>query len=282
MTEAPSLSPAQALLLGALHGPAELLPISSSGHVTLVPWLLGWNYDTLPAALRKAFEVALHAGTAGALLIALREDVAAALHDASPRLAMLIGLSFLPPAAAGYLLEGPIERRLGHPGSIAIGLLMGSGAMAAADHQPQRRGEGEATAIDVLWLGLAQATALIPGVSRGGATLAAARARGFTRQESARLSSDVALPIIAAASGFKLVRLRGQLPAQMRLPFAAGAAGAFLSTLSSVWLIGRLQRDRSLLPYAAYRTALALVVFGRLRKARPRPLRSGRSRTMQT
>jgi undecaprenyl-diphosphatase len=282
LTESPRLHLDQAVLLGALHGPAELLPISSSGHVTLVPWLLGWDYGELTPELRKAFEVALHAGTAAALLIALREDVGEALTDASPRLAMLIGLSFAPPAAAGYLLEGPIERRLGRPGSIAVGLLIGSAAMVLADRAPQRRGEGEATAVDALWLGLAQATALMPGVSRGGATLAAARARGFTRDESGRLSSHVALPIIAAASGLKLVRIRGRLPPQMRLPFAAGAASAFASTLSSAWLIARLQRGRSLLPYAAYRTALAAVVLGRLRKGRPMPLRSARSRTMQT
>src|SRR5437764_11704730 len=88
----------QALALGALHGPAELLPISSSGHVAVVPWLLGWDYDRLDPELRKSFEVALHAGTAAALLITLRAEVGDAVRVMSPRLIRLIVLSFAPPA----------------------------------------------------------------------------------------------------------------------------------------------------------------------------------------
>src|SRR5436309_13798205 len=95
----------QALALGALHGPAELLPISSSGHVALVPWLLGWQYDSLDDELRKAFEVALHTGTAAALLITLREEVGEAVRGFDLRRLTLIVLSFVPPALAGYSLE---------------------------------------------------------------------------------------------------------------------------------------------------------------------------------
>src|ERR1700709_1781869 len=94
----------QALLLGALHGPAELLPISSSGHIAVIPWLLDWDYCDADAELRKAFEVALHAGTAAALLIALRTEVSDAVRDMSPRIAELIALSFVPPAIVGYTL----------------------------------------------------------------------------------------------------------------------------------------------------------------------------------
>src|SRR5205807_5179222 len=104
----PRLSIARALLLGALHGPAELLPISSSGHVALVPWLLGWSYGGLDAELRKSFEVALHAGTAAGLLITLRTEVGEAVRGVNPRLIALIGLSFAPPALVGYALERPI------------------------------------------------------------------------------------------------------------------------------------------------------------------------------
>src|ERR1700738_2730525 len=95
----PSLS--QALTLGALPGPAELLPISSSGHVALIPWLLHWDYDRLDSELRKSFEVALHAGTAAALLITLHGEVNDALHDLSFRIVTLIALSFIPPALIG-------------------------------------------------------------------------------------------------------------------------------------------------------------------------------------
>jgi undecaprenyl-diphosphatase len=256
---------AHALALGALHGPAELLPISSSGHVELIPWLLRWDSDQLDAELRKAFEVALHAGTAAALLITLRHEVREAFRDAGPRLAILVGLSFAPPALVGYALERPIERRLGAPGSIAGGLLGGALVMAWADRTPQRRRSEDATAADALALGLAQACALVPGVSRNGATLAAARLRGFTREDANRLSRHVALPIIAGATLLKGERLRRRgIPAGIRLPFAAGAAAAFVSTLGSTWLIRQVERDRSLLRYSIYRVALAGLVLRRL------------------
>src|SRR5919201_6121593 len=122
-----------ALALGALHGPAELMPVSSSAHTTLVPWLLGWSYPDLDPELRKAFEVALHAGTAAALLIGLRDEVATAARGFDSRRAVLVLGSFVPPAIVGYTLERPIERRLGTPATIAIGLLIGSVAMTVAD-----------------------------------------------------------------------------------------------------------------------------------------------------
>src|SRR3954469_23377605 len=118
----PELSLRHALALGMLHGPAELLPISSSGHTELVPWLMGWPYAELDGELRKAFEVALHAGTAAALLIALREEI----PGISLRRVQLTALSFLPPAVIGKRFERPIEERLGTPGSIAAGLAVGS------------------------------------------------------------------------------------------------------------------------------------------------------------
>jgi undecaprenyl-diphosphatase len=263
------LSTAQALTLGALHGPAELLPISSSGHIALIPWLLGWDYDRLDSELRKSFEVAVHAGTAAALLITLRDEVDTAMSTLTPRRAGLILLSFVPPAVVGYTLERPIERHLGTPPTIAAGLIAGSAAMAWADRSPQLRTSRTATATDALLLGLAQACALIPGVSRNGATLAAARRREFTRADANRLSRHVALPVIAGATLLKTARLakRG-LPAGTTLPFALGAAASFASTLGSTWLIRQVERDRSLLPYAAYRTALAAVVLARLRRGR--------------
>lgn len=257
------LSLAQAVALGLLHGPAELLPISSSGHVTLVPWLLGWNYEGLDPELRKSFEVALHAGTAAALLITLRQEVRATLRSGSPRLALLIGLSFIPPATAGYLLEGLIEKRLGRPGSVAAGLVAGSALMWVADRTPGLRNRVDATVADALWLGAAQASALIPGVSRNGATVAAARRRGFTPEEAGVLSRHVALPIIAAATARRLVRRPMNIPARQSGPLMAGILASFMSTLGSTWIIGRVERKPSLLPYVVYRLGLAGLVGGR-------------------
>jgi undecaprenyl-diphosphatase len=259
----------EALILGTLHGPAELLPISSSGHVALIPWLLDWDYCDVDPELRKAFEVALHAGTAAALLITLRTEVSDALQDMSLRIVELIAFSFVPPAIVGYTLERPIERRLGTPGTIAVGLVAGSVAMARADRTPQRRTSRNAGLTDALCLGLAQACALLPGVSRNGATLAAARRRGFTREDANKLSRHVALPVIAGATLLKTVRLaRRGLPPRSALPIVVGAGASFGSTLGSTWLIRQVERDRSLLPYAVYRLGLAGVVLGRLARRR--------------
>jgi undecaprenyl-diphosphatase len=259
------LSVGQAIALGALHGPAELLPISSSGHIALIPWLLGWDYDQLDSELRKSFEVALHAGTAAALLITLREEVGDAVYGINSRRAALIALSFAPAALVGYTLERPIESHLGTPPTIAAGLLGGALVMAWADRRPQTREHQAAGWVDALSLGIAQASALFPGVSRNGATLAAARLRRFTREDANRLSRHVALPVIAGATLLKTVRLqRRGLPRGTAAPFVAGATASFASTLGSTWLIRQVERDRSLLPYAAYRIALATIVVRRL------------------
>jgi undecaprenyl-diphosphatase len=137
--------------------------------------------------------------------------------------------------------------------------------MAAADRSPQERRHEDAGARDALWLGVAQACSLIPGVSRNGATLAAARRRRFTRVDANRLSRHAALPIIAGATLLKGVRLHARgLPAGAAVPFAAGAVAAFVSTLGSTRLIRALERDSSLLPYAVYRIALAALIARRL------------------
>ncbi len=234
--------------------------------MAVVPWLLGWDYHELDEELRKSFEVALHAGTAAALLITLRDEVGEAVHGLDRRRGALIALSFAPPALAGYTLERPIERHLGTPGTVAAGLLVGAVAMAVADRAPQTRHHQEAGNRDALWLGLAQACALIPGVSRNGATLAAARQRRFGREDANRLSRHVALPVIAGATLLKGVRLRRRgIEPGTGLALALGAGASFASTLVSTWLIRQVERDRSLLPYAVYRTAMALVILRRLR-----------------
>jgi len=268
--------------LGVVQGPTELLPVSSSAHLNLIPWLAGWGWERLDPELRKSFEVALHAGAAAALLIGQRRVIAEELRAFDARRAAVLALSFAPAALAGYTLERPIERRLGGPRSTAVGLLAGSAAMALADSRPQLRGRGEAGPADGLALGLAQAAALVPGVSRNGATLAAARLRGFTREQSNLLSRTVALPIIVGAAALKGARLgaRRREPS-LRRPIAVGVCASFASTLASQRLIGLVERDRALWPYAAYRAALAAIVLARLRR-RSRPAAEVQSASMQT
>ncbi|HZU39859.1 MAG TPA: undecaprenyl-diphosphate phosphatase [Solirubrobacteraceae bacterium] len=264
-----SLPAPLALALGALQGPTELVPVSSSAHVTLLAWLLDSDYAALDDELRKAFEVALHAGTALALLVGLRAEVAEAARSLDRRRLGVLGAATLPPALVGYALERPIESRLGGPGTIAVGLLAGAAALAVGDRAPQRRAHEEATPADGLWLGAAQACALFPGVSRSGATLAVARRRGFRRPDAGRLSREVAVPVIAGAVALKGLRLvRRGLPEGAALPIALGAGAAFASTLASRGLVAVVERDRPLAWFAAYRAVLAGGIGWRLRGER--------------
>lgn len=255
----------RALALGVVQGPAELLPVSSSAHIVLIPWLAGWDWDAVDPEVRKSFEVALHTGAAAALLIGQRRLIREELRQFDARRAMLLLLSFLPAAVVGYTLERPIERRLGGPRATAYGLLAGAAAMLLADTRPQLRGRGEATLADGLALGVAQAAALAPGVSRNGITLAAARWRRFSREQANLLSRTVALPIIVGATALKGTRLarRGTTP-ELRRSLAIGVGASFASTLASQRLIRLVERDRALWPYAAYRAGLAAAVLVKL------------------
>ena len=246
-----------AAALGVLQGPVELLPVSSSGHLVLVPALARSPYVALDAELRKAFEVALHLGTAAALLIALRREVAEVLRALDAPRALGAALAFAPPAAAGLCLERPIEERLGAPRTVATAQVVAGLALGVADRRPAERPVGAAGAVDHLLIGLAQAAALAPGVSRNGATLTAARLRRFERPAASRLSRHAALPIILGAAALKGTRLaRRGLPAELHVAFAAGAVAAFVSTLASSRLLDRMDRAPSYAPFALYRVAL--------------------------
>ncbi len=259
------MKPSRAIVLGAVQGPTELLPVSSSAHLTLVPWFLGWRREDGDAEIEKTFGVALHAGAAAALLVAQRQVILEELRSFDTRRAAVLGLSFLPPALFGVIFERLIERRLGGPVPTAAGLLAGAGAMVVADRTPQERDRGRATPADGLALGFAQAAALAPGISRNGATLSVARWRGFTRQHANMLSRTVALPVIVGAAVLKGARLRRRgLPPGQGAAFAAGTAASFASTLASQALIRVVERDSALWPYAAYRAGVAGIVLGRL------------------
>ena len=253
-----------ALALGALQGPAELMPVSSSGHIALVPELLGWPYSDLDPELRKSFEVALHAGTAAALAWVLRDEVAQVLREMSPRRALHVAVEFAPAAAAGLAFERPIERRLGTVRSVALAQVVAGALLWAADRTPAERSGQSATTLDHLMIGTFQAAALIPGVSRNGATLTAARLRRFRRRDASRLSRRAALPIILGATVLKGVRLakRG-LPQGATGALGAGAATSFASTLASARIITAVDNARSYKPFAAYRIALGLAALTR-------------------
>jgi undecaprenyl-diphosphatase len=304
------LSLRHALALGLAHGPTELLPISSSAHTILIPFLAGWPYGELDPELRKSFEVALHAGTAAALLIDLRSveshpALSAALKrlappcarrtgtgsdhpasglpgsatlptDFSTRQALLVALSFIPPAVVGYTFEQPLQRRLSGPSPIVAGLLLGGVAMALSDARiPDGiRTLEQASALDGLLFGLAQTLALIPGVSRSGAVLTAARARGFSRSDSHVLARRTGLPVILGAGALKTGRLlqdgaAGGTPISGGRALLLGGGASFLSTLAVTRLLRRARHAQpapALLPYALYRGLLASLMIRRLRR----------------
>jgi undecaprenyl-diphosphatase len=227
--------------------------VSSSGHLALVPRLLDWDYADLPADARKTFEVALHAGSAPAIVLALRGQLGRNPH--------LLALTLLPPAAAGLLFERPIERRLGGLRSVAVAQIVAGAALLAADRLPERRSEPDA--VDHFLVGLAQAAALVPGVSRSGAALTAARLRGLSRPAAASLSLRAALPVTVGAGLLKGVRAtREGVPAELRGAVLVGAAAACASALVAL----PLARGRRWSGIAIYRIALgfaALRIRGR-------------------
>jgi len=225
-----------------VQGPTELLPVSSSGHLMLL------------GSRDKAFEVFLHAGTAAALLVALRGE----LRDRQPLHHSVLTLA--PAALAGFALEGPIERRLGR-GVVPIAQVLGGAALLLADRSPARRSRSDATARDALLIGLAQACALVPGVSRNGATLTAARLLGFRRDAASRMSRHAALPVIAGATALKLVRLDSR---RASAQYAAGAGAAFVSSLAAARLVPRIDGLRSYAPFGIYRIALGAVAHIRV------------------
>ncbi len=177
-----------------------------------------------------------------------------------------LALSVAPPAAAGLWLEERIERRLGTPATIAVGLVAGSVAMLAADRREPTRSFDGAGATDGLALGIAQASALFPGVSRSGATIAAARVRGWGHGDALRVANLVGLPVTTGAAALKGLRILQRPPARgRRAAMAVGALGSF----GSAWLVApRLARSKgaSMAPYACYRLALAVAIAARLRR----------------
>lgn len=257
------LTPRDALLLGAVQGPSELLPVSSSAHIALLADVLGGaGAQAAEAELRDSLEVALHAGTAAALLIAGRGELSRTVRELNGA-RLVVGILALAPAAlVGYLLERGPDARRGGPRAIAAGLLLGAAAMALADTKPQTRTLAQVMPYDGLLLGAAQAAALLPGVSRNGATLTAARARGFKRDDAQALSWRVGLPVILGAAALKTYRLaqRGVTAEVLRV-LTVGAGAAFLSTLAGAPLIGPGRRGRRLVPFALYRIGVAVAAM---------------------
>lgn len=256
-----------AIVLGAVQGLTEFFPISSSGHLDLIPWLFGWDELTSNPELSKTFDVALHAGTFVGAAAYFRHDLrrlGAALwasarrrrvESVDERTAWLLGLSALPGAATGALLEGFIEDELGREWLIGLMLIVFGLVLAAADRSRSDRPAAEFGLRDAATMGVAQALALSPGVSRSGVTISAGRFLGFDRSSATRLSFLMSLPIIGGAAVYRGIDVvaAGGLPAGTAGAFAAGMVTSALTGALAVWATLRVVRTRSFSPFVVYR-----------------------------
>jgi undecaprenyl-diphosphatase len=264
---AADLSPWQAALLGALQGITEFLPISSSAHLYIVPEMLGWRYQGL------AFDVALHWGTLLALVVAFWRDWLALARGSLRRdaegtrargmLARLAAAS-VPAAIAGLLLEDTAERYLRAPALqaamlVLFGLLLWLADRAPRGRTPAAAGPGRLPGWGTsLWVGVAQALALVPGVSRSGVTMTAGRATGLDRVTAARFSFLLATPITFGAGLLELRHLSNDLPATT---LAAGVVSAAVVGLLTIRGLLRWLTRAGFGAFCAYRVALAAAIL---------------------
>jgi undecaprenyl-diphosphatase len=256
-----------AILLALLQGLTEFLPISSSAHLILLPRLLGWEDQGL------AFDVAVHVGTLAAVVTYFRHDVTRLLlawiqscirRQLNPdaQLAWFVILGTVPVAVAGLLLHDVIETYLRSPLVIALatvgfGLLLGLSDWRGR----QVRSEAGLEFSDVVWIGLAQVLALIPGTSRSGITMTAALALGLTRSAAARFSFLLSIPVILMAGGYESLQLVQQAEAVAWGPIALGTATAAVSAYLCIHFFMRLIERVGMLPFVVYRLLLGVVLL---------------------
>jgi len=264
---------AQAIIMGAVQGLTEFLPISSSGHLVLVPYLAGWH-DPLITSL--AFTVVLHLGTLVALLVYFWRDWArlvpagaAAMRERSfagdpdRRLAWLIAATLPPAVVAGVLLNDLLERQVRQPVLVALMLVVGAAVLWVADRLGRRSDGMERLGFATAFLvGCAQAVALVPGISRSGISISAGLAAGLTREAAARFSFLMAAPIIAGAGAWEARKI---LAGEAGVPLDGGALLAgFLAALAAglVAIAGLLRylRSHPMTIFVLYRLALAAAV----------------------
>ena len=275
--EAPGkLSDWQALVLGIVQGATELLPVSSSGHLILVPWAAGWQYLQDHPDFNKTFDVALHLGTLVAVVIYFRNDVVRLIgawfgslrrrriETDDERVAWYVAVATVPAAIAGAAGESFIEDHLGNPWQIAILMAAFAILLWLADRVAQTRAMSEIGWKRAVALGLAQCLALMPGVSRSGVTITAARFMRLDRDSAARLSFLLLIPIVFGAAvlkGVKDVALGGGLPPGSAGPFVVGMIAAAVVGLVAIWgLLGYVRRHTYSL-FVVYRLSLAAAIL---------------------
>jgi len=263
----------QAIVLGIIQGLTEFLPISSSAHLVIAPYLLGWDF---PAEQVFVFDVLVQMGTLLAVIAYFWKDlinimravvegivVGKPFEDADARLGWLIVLATVPASLLGLALKPQVEAVFHSPAQTALFLLATATILALAERYSQKsRHLGKITWVDALWIGLAQAVAIFPGISRSGATISAGMARQFDRRNAGRFSFLMSIPVMLAAGGLSIVDL---VTTPRLLTFApvvaAGfAAAAVVGYFSIPWLLGYLSR-RPLYIFSGYCAVIAVIVL---------------------
>jgi undecaprenyl-diphosphatase len=256
----------EAIILGIVQGATEFIPVSSSGHLVLVPWLLGWESPGL------VFDTVVHWGTLVAVLAYFWRDWWSLIgawvrgllqwdwRDPNARLAWLILLGTLPAAVLGFALEDFFESLFGKPVWVSVFLLVTAGLLALSEWLGDKTRALEDLAWrDAVVIGLGQAAAIAPGISRSGATIAAGLLRGVQRAEAARFSFLLATPIIFGAGLFKLLDLLSMPDPLAQVPvLVTGFLAAAISGYLCIWFLLRYLQRGKLYPFAVYCTVAGL------------------------
>ncbi len=267
-----------AIILGITQGLTEFLPVSSSGHLLLVPWLFGWNDLEGQDSLKKAFDVGLHMGTLSGAIAYFRSDLvrytraglgglaAPRTMSRDGRLAWCLVLSAVPAALVGAVLDSQIEKLSDDFWLIAVLLIAFGLLLLVADRLGGDRPLESVTTRDALLTGVAQVAALLPGVSRSGVTITMGRKLGLSRDAAARFSFLMSLIVIAGAGTYKLASvLAGDgIPAELRGAMVAGVVTSAITGWLAVWATLRFIRSRSFAPFTTYRVFVGLGVLALL------------------
>jgi undecaprenyl-diphosphatase len=265
----------QAIVLGIVQGLTEFLPISSSGHLLLVPWLFNWHFLLENPGLNKTFDVALHLGTFVAVVAYFWREIVRligawarsiarrSLAEPEARLAWLLIVSTIPAALVGVLFEDFITERLGKPWMIGVAMIVFAGFMYLIDHLAKLdRDMEDLSWFDALLIGVAQALALLPGVSRSGITMMTGLVLRLDRESAARYSFLMSIPVIGGAAAYKGLEIaKDGLPPNTATPFLAGMVAAALSGLAAIWFVLAYLKRHNFNIFVVYRIAVGAGVL---------------------
>ena len=263
-----------AIVLGLVQGLSEFLPISSSGHLLLTPWLFGWN-DFSDVSVEKAFDVALHLGTLIAVIAYFRKDLVVYVRDGlrmvvqkekprtnEGRLAWLLVVASIPAALFGAIAGNWIDEHLGKPVIIAASLIFFGLLLAWADRRLGKRKFEEMNSRDAIVIGLAQVIALNPGTSRSGISISAARILGFDRDTAVRFSFLLSVPVTAGAVAVKLLELfKDGIPEGLVMPMIVGIVTTGISGWLAVAGLLKLIRSKSFDAFVIYRVIAGVAIL---------------------